>query len=140
MKTGWLITLALNGVLELFATSPVPATHIGNTTTFSIVHLSDTWNLAADYSATYAFTFAPHGQEFISGTSQHYMGRRKTPECESKVQSAGISLLLPSLKKFNRRTPPKKTLIGTPQLFSFFFSLNYHPLMRSFSRKNDNIF
>ncbi len=58
MKTGWLITLSLIGALALLATSPVSAAQTGNTTTYSIVHLSDTQNLATYYPATYDYTFS----------------------------------------------------------------------------------
>jgi len=58
MKTGWLITLALIGALAILPTSPVSATQTGNTTTYSIVHLSDTQNLATYYPTTYDYTFS----------------------------------------------------------------------------------
>jgi predicted phosphodiesterase len=57
MKTGWLVALSIIGAVTLLAASPVSATLAGNLTTYSIVHLSDTQNLATYYPATYNYTF-----------------------------------------------------------------------------------
>ncbi len=58
MKTGWLIALVIFGALALLAPCPVSAAYTGNTTTYSIVHLSDTQNLATYYPTTYDYTFS----------------------------------------------------------------------------------
>jgi len=58
MKTRWLITLIIFGALALLAPCPVSAAYTGNTTTYSIVHLSDTQNLATYYPTTYDYTFS----------------------------------------------------------------------------------
>jgi len=58
MKTGWLIPLALISALALLAPCPVSAVYTENTTTYSIVHLSDTQNLATYYPTTYDYTFS----------------------------------------------------------------------------------
>ena len=58
MKTGWLIPIVIFSALALLAPCPVSAAYTGNTTTYSIVHLSDTQNLATYYPTTYDYTFS----------------------------------------------------------------------------------
>jgi hypothetical protein len=114
------MTLALIGALVLLATSPVSASHTGKSTIHSIVHHSDTRNIAPYYSATFNSLSHRTVGVYIRHLSTLYAGRRKTPECEQKASSAGRSLLPPSLKKVNRRTPPKKNLDLNPSTLFFF--------------------
>lgn len=58
MKTGFLIKISLSLAFLFLMLLPVSALPSGNTTTYSIVHLSDTQNLAANFPKTYDYTFS----------------------------------------------------------------------------------
>jgi predicted MPP superfamily phosphohydrolase len=66
MRTaGMWVTLTL--LLALFLIVPVVAAEPNGTTTYSLVHLSDTQNLATRYPGTYDFTFS-----YLEGIKAHY--------------------------------------------------------------------
>ncbi|MEI7858126.1 MAG: metallophosphoesterase, partial [Methanomicrobiales archaeon] len=58
MKTGFLTKISLSLVFLLLILLPASALPSGNTTTYSLVHLSDTQNLAFRFPKTYDYTFS----------------------------------------------------------------------------------